>query len=224
MTNDEFRMTNDEAAHQRPAKAILFSQPSPWIRDHSRDDFPVSVFPPGSRVLDVGCGFGKNLLRMRDAGIQAQGIDVDPEGLDYCRSLGFDVATGPAEKIDYPDATFDGVVIDGVLAFTDPVRAFAETRRVLKNGGTLLLTASSIGYGLYTCLSRRGRARWFGARMMASQPWFDFTGRRLGDTLCFSRQALTRLCEDSRFKIERLETGRPFCGLPVFYYLQARRV
>lgn len=207
-----------------PAKAILFSQPSPWIRDHSRDDFPVTAFPAGSRVLDVGCGYGKNLIRLREAGIEAEGIDVDPEGLEYCRGLGFDVTIGPAEKIDRPDATYDGVVIDGVLAFTNPEQAIAETRRVLKSGGRLLLTASSIGYGVYTCLSRRGRSRWFGARMAASQPWFDLTRRRLGDTLCFSRRALMRLCRDGGFEIERLETGRPFCGLPVFYYLQAKRV
>lgn len=206
-----------------PAKAITFSQPSEWIRAHSREDFSMTAFAKGWRVLDVGCGFGKNLEKLREAGIEAEGIEPDLEGLDYCRALGFHVNSGTAERIECADESFDGVILDGVLAFTQPHLALAEARRVLKPGGRLLMMTMSVGYGLYTMLARPGRARLFGARMMASQPWFSLTGGRLGDTVCFSKSKLAALCEEAGFEIVRLEEGRRHFGLSVFLYVEARR-
>lgn len=206
-----------------PAKAITYSQPSPWVRAHMRDDFDVCDCPPGSRVLDVGCGFGKNLGILRDRGVAAVGVDPDPEGVAYCLGLGFEVRTGPAEALPVSDASFDQVILDCVLSYTAPAQALAEARRVLKPGGTLRLVAQGLGYALHTLRARRGCGRWFAARQFVSTPWFALTGRRLGDTVCFSRPMLARLCAEAGFDVISADEGPRQLGLPVFLYLAARR-
>ena len=51
----------------------------------------------GSRdVLDLGCGRGEFLGVMRDAGIRARGVDIDPAMVERARQRGFDVMEGDA--------------------------------------------------------------------------------------------------------------------------------
>ncbi|HUK12267.1 MAG TPA: methyltransferase domain-containing protein [Thermoanaerobaculaceae bacterium] len=47
-------------------------------------------------VLDVGCGRGELLQRLREAGVDARGVDSDPAMVAACRRLGLDVAEGEA--------------------------------------------------------------------------------------------------------------------------------
>lgn len=206
-----------------PKKAITFSQPSPWIRAHSREDFDVCAFPPGSRVLDVGCGYGKNLEKLKARGIEAVGLDPDEEGVAYCLGLGLTAQLADAERLPFPDASFDGVILDGVLPFTEPGKALAEARRVLRPGAEVLLGTQGIGYALHVMLARHGAGRLFGARMILSTLWFALTGGRVGDTICFSRRRLTALCEAAGFQVEVSIEGRRYFGLPVFSYVRARR-
>ena len=206
-----------------PAKAITYSQPSPWIRAHMREDFDVTACPAGSRVLEVGCGYGKNLEKLRERGIEADGVDPDPEGVAYCLDLGLKAQTGSAEALPFPDGMFDHVVLDGVLQFTEPCLALAEAHRVLRPGGTLRMVTQGLGYALYTLQVRRGLGRLFGARLLLSTPWFALTGLRLGDTVCFSHRRLAALCKSAGFRVGSVFEGRRHLAMPVFLYLEAHR-
>lgn len=210
-----------------PPSAITFSQPNDWVRDHLRADFPMTAFAPGGRVLDVGCGYGRDLDALVAAGMSATGVDPDPAGVSYCQERGLDVTLAPAEKLPFDTASFDGVVLDGVLQFTDPVAALAEAARVLRPGGTLLLASQGPGYALYLTQSRRGSGRFYGIRTLLNGAWFALTGLRLpgwlGDTLCFSPRQLARLCGRAGLApVQELE-GPRHCGLPVFLYLRLSR-
>lgn len=206
-----------------PRKAITFSTPSEWIRAHLREDFDVCDCVPGSRVLDVGCGFGKNLEKLKARGIEARGVDPDTEGVEYCRGLGLSAELAAAESLPLPDSSVDVVILDGVIQFTVPQRALAEAHRVLRSGGQLVLVTQGPGYALNTTLARRGRVRLFGVRMLLSTPWFAMTGTRLGDTLCFSSRRMRALCEEAGFRVDLCVEGRRYFGLPVFIYLRAQK-
>lgn len=92
------------------------------------------------RILDVGCGTGANLELLGQYGA-AEGVDISPAALAFCRARGLDnVRLGEAEKLPYPDETFDLVTaLDVVEHLDDDVAGLREMRRVLRPGGRALL-------------------------------------------------------------------------------------
>ena len=102
-----------------------------------------------ARVLDVGCGSGELLARMRDLGWSVEGVDFDPRAVEAARSRGLTVRRGDLHTHHYPDATFDVVHLRHVIEHVfDPVGVLAECRRILKPGGRLvLITPNSSSWG-----------------------------------------------------------------------------
>ena len=94
--------------------------------------------PP--HILDVGCGTGANLELLARYG-EAEGVDVSPEALAFCRERGLqNVRQGEAEHLPYADASFDLVTgLDVVEHLDDDVAGLREIRRVLRPGGRALL-------------------------------------------------------------------------------------
>jgi SAM-dependent methyltransferase len=92
------------------------------------------------RILDVGCGTGANLLLLSEFG-DAEGVDVSPDALAFCRERGLEsVRLGAAEAMPYADHEFDLVTaFDVVEHMDDDVAGLREMRRVLRPGGRLLL-------------------------------------------------------------------------------------
>jgi SAM-dependent methyltransferase len=68
--------------------------PRELIRDRQREY--VNDFQNAAPVLDVGCGRGEFLSLLADAGIEAKGIDIDPDMAAFCRDQGLDVEEGDA--------------------------------------------------------------------------------------------------------------------------------
>ena len=157
---------------------MTFSQPNAWVADHMRADFDLTGFPPGARVLDIGCGCGKNLDALTQKGVRATGIDPDASAVEYCRHLGLPADVGSAEALPAADASLDGCLLDGVLQFTDVPVALREIHRVLRPGGCVLIATQGTGYALYTMISRRGKGRLFGLRMMVNAAMFRLFGKR----------------------------------------------
>jgi SAM-dependent methyltransferase len=92
------------------------------------------------RILDVGCGTGANLELLNRYG-DAEGVDVSPDALAFCRARGLqNVRHGAAERLPYEDGSFDLVTaLDVVEHLDDDVGGLREMRRVLKKGGRALL-------------------------------------------------------------------------------------
>jgi len=105
--------------------------------DYVLDDYHFTEFPPGSLVVDVGCGYGDLLERLTKQGCRAIGVEVDEEAIAQCHSRGLRVLKAPAEALPIATASMDGGICKGVLPYTDEAQAFAELRRVVKTGEEL---------------------------------------------------------------------------------------
>ena len=91
------------------------------------------------RILDVGCGTGANLEMLADFGA-AEGVDISDEALEFCRAKGLKTHKGLAEKLPFPDESFDIVTaLDVVEHLDDDVAGLKEMHRVLKRGGKTLI-------------------------------------------------------------------------------------
>jgi SAM-dependent methyltransferase len=113
----------------------------------------------GMRILDAGCGFGRNLVYLLREGFEVFGTDSDPRAVQATRHLAASIEpTLPVdnfrvetvEAMSFPDAFADVVLSSAVLHFAcsdDHFRAMLHgTWRVLKPGGLLFCRlASSIG-------------------------------------------------------------------------------
>lgn len=114
---------------------------------------------PGMRVLDCGCGTGRNLVYLLREGYDVYATDRDAVAVDTVRTLAATLAPSlasdhfrveAAEALSFDDATFDVVVSNAVLHFAgSPAHFEAMVRgmwRVLKPGGLFFARlASSIG-------------------------------------------------------------------------------
>ena len=93
---------------------------------------------PGSRIADLGCGSGVFTDRLRQRGYQCVGVDLSPAMVRIAREKyhGLEFTEGDIEHLPFADASFDGVLLAGVLHhLPDRARCVAEIRRVLRPGG-----------------------------------------------------------------------------------------
>jgi len=92
-----------------------------------------------SKLLDVGCGTGANLEMLSQFGT-AEGVDVSDDALEFCRKKGLTVSKGLAEKLPYPDESFDiTTALDVVEHLDDDIAGLREMHRVTKEGGHALI-------------------------------------------------------------------------------------
>lgn len=108
-------------------------------------------FPPGSRILEAGCGNGKTLEALADAGYEAVGIDFSDEAVRACRELLGDKADAVCASIlDMPfgDSEFDGAllyhVLENISAEDVPV-LISELGRVVKDDGIIKVRVFAVG-------------------------------------------------------------------------------
>jgi SAM-dependent methyltransferase len=103
-------------------------------------------FASGRRVLDVGCGFGLETLRLAKLGGVVAGIDKSADFITdagrRAKAAGLDVdfRTGDADALPWPDGSFDAVRAERLLIYlAEPARAVREMLRVARKGGGLAL-------------------------------------------------------------------------------------
>jgi tellurite methyltransferase len=114
---------------------------------------------PGMRILDAGCGDGRNLVYLLADGFDVAACDRDPAAVETTRAMasrlaphlpGANFRVEPVEEMSFPDACADVVISSAVLHFANDEAHFeamlAGTWRVLSPGGMLFCRlASSIG-------------------------------------------------------------------------------
>ena len=98
------------------------------------------------KILDVGCGTGKNLEEFSKYG-KVWGLDNSPEAIAFCKKRGFkNLNLGNIEKMPYKKEFFDVVSALDVLEHVDDLRALKEIRRILKKEGILIITVPAFDW------------------------------------------------------------------------------
>src|ERR1700755_1799011 len=113
-------------------------------------------FEPGARILDAGCGSGRNLVYFLREGFDVCGVDTSPEAVARVRALARALAPRlpednfrreSVEEMSFEDESFDAVLSSAVLHFArDEARWLASMRemwRVLKPGGVFFARLAS---------------------------------------------------------------------------------
>ena len=119
---------------------------------------------PGMRILDAGCGGGRNLVYFLRQGYEVFGADLDSGAVDYVRALARKLAptlppsnfrVEPVEHMSFDDGFADVVISNTIFHFaTDDAHFQAMLQgswRVLKPGGLFFCRlGSTIGSGTHS--------------------------------------------------------------------------
>jgi 2-polyprenyl-3-methyl-5-hydroxy-6-metoxy-1,4-benzoquinol methylase len=156
-----------------------------------RSRFLLNHVRAGERLLDVGCGEGRFAAELARAGIEVVGIDVAAEPLRraHLRRPELDlrqVQDGEAWPLE--DASFDAVWAGEVIEHvTDTAGWLSEVRRVLRSGGSLLLSTPDHG---------RLQMLWWALAPRAFEAHFNPCADHLR---FYTRRALIEVLEDFGF-------------------------
>lgn len=147
------------------------------------------ISEPG-KLLDVGTGTRGLLTFFREAGWQVWGTEFSEEAADFVRkSWGLDIKVGDIDELGFENETFDVVTFWHVLEhLRNPVAAVAESFRILKKGGILVLALPNIS---------SMQARIFGAN------WYHLDLPR--HLYHFSPATARKLVEGSGFRILEID-------------------
>ncbi len=140
-------------------------------------------------LLDVGCGTGfliDLLTKQRTA--RYCGVDLSDEMIRVAKGkqiAGAEFVVGSADKLPYPDASFDIVTCSQSFHhYPYPEAAMREARRVLKSGGLYLLSDTGIG----------GVGAWIDNHIL-------FKLMKSGDCHTTNRKGIENMMEDAGFTI-----------------------
>jgi 2-polyprenyl-3-methyl-5-hydroxy-6-metoxy-1,4-benzoquinol methylase len=137
--NNEY-YTDEERASEAYFSAI--EQRRYWWHYHLQELFN-SLQGSRGRLLEVGSGIGVDTVQLARCGFDVTAIDLTENAIAVARQFAehrgvkIDFRLGNAERLDFPDESFDAVYSFGVLHHTPDIeQAVSEVRRVLRPGGT----------------------------------------------------------------------------------------
>ena len=110
----------------------------------------------GMKVLDAGCGYGRNLVHLLRDGAEVFAVDANAEAVGHVKALAVELAPGlpgenfqvaAVEKMPFADGFADVVICNSVLHFARDEKQFLamveELWRVLRPGGMLFCRLGS---------------------------------------------------------------------------------
>ena len=152
-----------------PAPGTLLTEAFGEIDIYLFDQLLRGRFDRRARVLDAGCGDGRNLRYLLSQGFTCHGLDRDAGAVNHVRRLAASLApgtpdagfqVGEVDRLPWADGSMDAVICSAVLHFADDSAHFGrmvqELWRVLAPGG-LLFTRLASNIGLEPLLGPGGR-------------------------------------------------------------------
>jgi len=188
-------------AHYESFWADAPQDPEPWAWERRRT-LLLGEVRPGERVLDLGCGAGRFVAALRDAGADAVGVELAEAALQRARAnaSGADLRLVEGDgSLPLEHASVDFVWCSEVLEHVaDTEHLLLEVRRVLRPGGRLLVTVPF-----------HGRAKGALIALVRFDRHFDPLGQHLR---FYTRSSLRTTLE--RSGLERVQV-RPWGGPPL---------
>ncbi|MEN9582963.1 MAG: hypothetical protein RL641_917 [Candidatus Parcubacteria bacterium] len=124
-----------------PGFQVLFEKEKEYLRSHISNN---------AKVLDVGCGNGRNIISLLNITSDITGIDNDPQAIkDAKENLkeypSVDIQQADATNLFFKENTFDCTVLMMTLVnFADKkVKALEEAKRVTKENGKIIVSVYS---------------------------------------------------------------------------------
>src|SRR5712692_4555540 len=94
----------------------------------------------GRRILDIGCGVGAFVRRLREFSPYVYGTDIDAERVAEGGAKVPNLGLAVGEHLPFADGTFDVILLHEVLEHvTDDLATLREARRVLAPGGEVVI-------------------------------------------------------------------------------------
>jgi len=155
---------------------------------------------PGDRIVDAGCGMGRNLVYLLREGYEVHGADADPDAIAEVRALAARLAPSlppenfrvePLEALSFPERWASVVISSAVLHFARDDAQFeamlAGSWRVLASGGMFFCRLAST-IGIESQVEPLGGGRRYRlpdgtARYLADEPLLMALTERLGGRL-----------------------------------------
>lgn len=104
-------------------------------------DDHVDWLDPCRRIVDLGCGTGRIVRKLRDQGRDVEGITYQQAEVDFGRDMyGLDLTRGDLHQLPYDDQSFDGFILWDVIEHCiAPLIVMREAHRILRPGGRGLI-------------------------------------------------------------------------------------
>lgn len=102
----------------------------------------------GEKVLDAGCGPGRDSQLLSSKGFEVTGIDLSEEMIELAKEKVGAFEVMDVRDLDFEDEVFDGVLANQLLVFfegRERKKAFEELSRVLKSGSSFPWTEERRG-------------------------------------------------------------------------------
>lgn len=122
------------------------------------------------RVLDVGCGFGNNLVPFADLGCECHGVEIHQDictlGEQVLDSRGYKARIQPGSNrfLPYPDNHFDLLLSVATIHYEgsedNVVAALKEFRRVVRKGGLVYIASAGPAHEIYRRAEMLGNHRY----------------------------------------------------------------
>jgi len=128
----------------------------------------------GARALDVGCGVGQVVARLKEAGFEAHGVDVSEPNIERARVFSDRCQLYDGRRLPFPDKHFASVGALNVLEHVEEPEAFiAELVRVTEIGGRIVLSSPNffrvIGFRDYHPMMRGLGSKWRNWRRLSGK-------------------------------------------------------
>ena len=193
---------------------------SPELRIFRRGLADLAALVPRGRLLDVGSARGTFLGLARDAGWQAEGVELSRRHVEQARARGLVVHEGDVASAPLPAGAFAAITMWDVLEHVnDPHAVLATARRLLAPGGVLLvftIDTTSLFNAAGDALFRMSGGR----AVRQLELLYDHRHNSY-----FTQAALSRILRDAGFTAKRWRADRAYLGRwvsePAPWYLMA---
>jgi ubiquinone/menaquinone biosynthesis C-methylase UbiE len=130
---------------EAPERVVALGHPSyVWRSGQDRRLALVRRYAPleGRRILDVGCGIGTYVSKLRELSDRVYGVDIEEKRLRRGAQTLPNLALAAAERLPFVDAAFDVVLLNEVIEHVqDDGAALREACRVTAIGGNIVIYA-----------------------------------------------------------------------------------
>lgn len=166
------------------------------VYDDMRERFPKYVEKENNLLIDIGCGRGDYLARMKRLGWNVLGVEPDLQSAALAREKGVPVLVGNLGNARIPDDAADQVTLQHVIEhLRDPAAGIRECHRILRKGGRVVIytpNQESLGHRVF------------------KNAWLHLDPPR--HLFIFSERSMKRLIEKSPFReysIKTIPTSAP---------------